>query len=193
MELKIRKIATYMEEIFIEGDKPVNEKCIVGAVMAVFKNPYAGLGFVEDLSPMIDAFSPKLGDLLPKRVIALVGGEVETFGKGVIVGTAGEIEHGSGIIHNRKFADRIRDVAQGTSPVPSAEKRAVCGSPIDLALKHKTDIRKRSHHMSFEVRIPDAPLPDEIVVICVASTKGRPQARLTESDRLSSSAKKGED
>lgn len=185
MEMKIRKIATYTEEILIEGDKPVKEKCIVGAVMAVIKNPYAGLGFVEDLSPMIDAFAPELGALLPKRIVEIVGGEVETFGKGVIVGTAGEIEHGSGIIHNRKFADRIRNVTQGTSPVPSAEKRAVCGSPIDLALKHKTDIRQRSHHMSFEVRIPDAPLPDEIVVICVASTKGRAQARLTESDRLS--------
>ncbi len=186
MDLKIRKIATYTEEILFEGDKPVKEKCVVGAVMAVISNPYAGQGFVEDLSPMFEAFAPQLGSFLPKKAAELVGREIEGFGKGVLVGTAGEIEHGSVLIHDPKFADPIRDVAKGTSPVPSAEKRAVCGSSIDLSLKHKNDIRKRSHHMSFEVRIPDAPLPDEMVVICAFSTKGRPQARLSEADRLSS-------
>ena len=187
MDLKIRKIAIYREEILIEGNKPVAGKCIVGAVMAVIKNPYAGSDFVEDLSPMIEVFSPKLGALLSERLIELIGGPIEAFGKGVIIGLAGEVEHGSGLIHHMKFADPIREVAKGTSPIPSAEKRAVCGSPIDLALKHKGDIKKRSHHISFEVRIPDAPLPDEIVVICAASTKGRPQARLSEADRPSSS------
>lgn len=42
MDLKIRKIVTYTEEIFIEGDKPVKERCVVGAAMAVIKNPYSG-------------------------------------------------------------------------------------------------------------------------------------------------------
>jgi hypothetical protein len=184
MNLELRKIVTYVEEILIEGDEPVKEKCIIGAVMAVIKNPYAGCGFVEDLSPMIEAFAPKLGAILPNMVIRLIGEEAEAFGKGALIGTAGEIEHGSGIIHNRKFSDPLRNAVAGTSPVPSAEKRGVCGSSIDIALKHKADIRTRSHHMTFEVRIPDAPFPDEIVIICAASTKGRPHPRLKESDRL---------
>jgi hypothetical protein len=154
--------------------------------MAVIKNPYAGIGFVEDLSPMVDAFAPQLGKLLPPKAVELVGSEIEAFGKGVIVGTAGELEHGSGLIHNRNFSNRIRDIAKGSSSVPSAEKVGICGSTIDLALKHKDDPRRRTHHISFEVRIPDAPLPDEMVVICAVSTKGRPQARLSEADRASS-------
>ena len=178
MDLKIRKIVTYTEEIFIEGDKPVKERCVIGAAMAVIKNPYAGRGFVEDLSPMIEAFSPKLSTLLVKKVVDLIGGEVEAYGKGALVGTAGEIEHGSGIIHTRKFGNPFRDAVEGKSSLPSAEKRGVCGSSIDMALKHKIDNKTRSHHMSFEVRIPDAPFPDEIVIICAASTKGRPHPRI---------------
>lgn len=187
MELKIRKMATYREEILVAGDKSLKERCVIGAVMAVIKNPYAGQGFVEDLNPMIETFAPQLGSLLPKKAAELVGGEIEAFGKGVLVGIAGELEHGSGLIHNRRFADPIREIAKGSSPVPSAEKVGVCGSAIDVPLKHKDDIRKRSHHMTFEVRIPDAPLPDEMVVICTVSTKGRPQARLSEADRLPTS------
>lgn len=186
MELTIRKIAMYREEILIEGDRPVKDRCVIGVAMAVIKNPYAGKGFVEDLSPMLDSFAPQLGKLLPPKAAELVGSEIEAYGKGVIVGIAGELEHGSGLIHNRNFANRIRDVAKGSSPVPSAEKVGICGSTIDLALKHKDDLRRRSHHMSFEVRIRDAPLPDEMVVICAVSTKGRPQARLSEADRASS-------
>ena len=179
MELKIRKIVTYTEEILIEGDKPLRERCLMGAAMAVIKNPYAGRGFVEDLLPEVDAFSPKLAALLGKKAVELVGGEVEAYGKGALVGTAGELEHGSALIHTLKFGNPFRwDACKGTTPLPSAEKRAVCGSSIDIALKHKMDAGIRSHHMSFEVRIPDAPLPDEIVIICAVSTKGRPHPRL---------------
>ena len=180
MELKIRKIVTYTEEILIEGEKQVKDKCVIGAAMAVIKNPYAGQSFVENLSPMIDAFAPKLGTLLGKKVVELVGGEIEAYGKGALVGAAGEIEHGSGLIHTLKFGNPFRDAAKGTTLLPSAEKRGACGSSIDIAMKHKTDATKRSHHMTFEVTIPDAPFPDEIVIICAASTKGRPHARIGE-------------
>ena len=52
------------------------------------------------------------------------------------------------------------------------------GASLDLAIKHKTDLSIRSHHMSWEVRIPDAPAPDEIVVWVVLASGGRPHARL---------------
>jgi hypothetical protein len=195
MEPKIRKIVTYSEEILIEGDKPVNERCLIGAAMAVIKNPYLGRGFVKDLLPEVDAFSPKLGALLGKKAIELVGGEVEAYGKGALVGTAGELEHGSALIHTLKFGNPFRwEACKGKTPLPSAEKRGVCGSSIDVALKHKMDPRIRSHHMSFEVRVPDAPLPEEIVIIAAVSTKGRPHARLGDfKQELSDVGMKGQD
>jgi hypothetical protein len=49
---------------------------------------------------------------------------------------------------------------------------------LDIPLKHKTDHTVRSHHQTFEVRIPDAPAPDEIVVWVALATSGRPHARL---------------
>ncbi len=54
------------------------------------------------------------------------------------------------------------------------------GAPIDVAIKHKTDLSVRSHHQTFEVRIPDAPRADEIVIWVALASSGRPQSRLAE-------------
>lgn len=178
MELKIRKIVDLVEETLLEADRAVARPVKIAAAMAVIKNPYAGR-YVQDLSPMIDSFAPKLGELLGKRCIALLGGdEVEAFGKGALVGSAGEVEHASGLIHTLKFGNPFRQAAKGTALLPAAEKRGGVGSSIDLALKHKIDPNIRSHHMTFEVRIPDAPFPDEIVIICAVANSGRPHPRI---------------
>lgn len=177
MELQIRKIVDVVEEVFVEGEKKASRPVKVAATMAVIKNPYAGR-FVEDLFPMINAFSPELGTLLGNRCVALLGGHVEAYGKGALVGSEGEVEHGSGIIHTLKFGDPFREAAKGTALLPSAEKRGGVGASLDLALKHKTDPKQRTHHMTFEVRIPDAPRADEIVIVCAASDNGRAHPRI---------------
>ena len=46
---------------------------------------------------------------------------------------------------------------------------------FDIPLKHITDATIRSHHQTVEVRIADAPHPDEIVVALAAAAQGRPQ------------------
>ena len=47
-------------------------------------------------------------------------------------------------------------VAEGGRGVDHPARIAATGATIDLAIKHKTDHSVRSHHQSFEVRIPDA-------------------------------------
>jgi len=118
--------------------------------------------------------------VMPGQATELLGGEAEAYGKGALVGIDGEVEHGSAIIHNLRFGDRVREPVAGTSLLPSAEKRGPPGAPLDLAIKHKTDHRVRSHHQTFEVRIPDAPGPDEIVIWVALASSGRPQSRLGE-------------
>jgi hypothetical protein len=110
-----------------------------------------------------------------------VGEQVESFGKGVIVGLAGELEHGVAITHSLLFGNPFREMCgNAKSLLPSGEKRGPAGCSLDVPLKHKNDATKRSHHMSIEIRVPDAPLPDEIVVVAAISDKGRPHARLPE-------------
>ena len=45
-------------------------------------------------------------------------------------------------------------------------------------MKHLHDAAARSHFITLEFSIPDAPNPDEIVVVLGASTGGRPHARI---------------
>jgi hypothetical protein len=177
--LEIRKLVTYVEDYLREGGREQRPPIRVAAAMAVVNNPLAGR-YVEDLNdPLVEEYAPILGGLLgPAAVAALGGADVEAYGKGALVGAAGEIEHGSAIIHTLRFGNRFRDAANGTALLPSAEKRGGRGSGLDIALKHKHDHAVRSHHWTFEVRVPDAPRADEILVVCAAASSERPNARI---------------
>jgi len=178
MEPRIRKLAVYTETVTEEGGRPLERPLRLAAAMAVVRNPYANAPYVEDLSQLIETHCPVIGELLAEELHRLIGDEAEAFGKGALVGTAGDIEHGSAIIHSLKFGNPIRGRLKGESLLPSAEKRGATGASLDIALKHKNDVKIRSHHLTFEVRIPDAPLPDEIVVVAAAASSGRPHARI---------------
>lgn len=181
--MSIRKLVIFLEETYIEGGKEAGRPTRIAAACAVISSPFAGK-FVEDLSPIINQYCKAMGEMLPRRVteaLGIEGGQVESFGKGVIVGLAGEIEHGVAITHSLLFGNPFRKICgNAKSLLPSGEKRGPAGCCLDVPLKHRNDSTKRSHHMSIEVRIPDAPLPDEIVVIAAVSDKGRPHARLPE-------------
>jgi hypothetical protein len=179
--MSIRKIVTVVEEILIEGEKEVTKPTKVAAAMAVIKNPFAGK-YVEDLSPLIDEYSAKLGEMLAKRAVQALGvkpEEVEAYGKGALVGSDGEIEHGSAIIHTMLWGHPFRgQTGGGTTLMPAAEKRGAMGASIDVPLKHKADGNIRSHHQTFQVNISDAPKNDEIIVVAAVANSGRPLARI---------------
>ncbi|MEU1980869.1 amino acid synthesis family protein [Nocardia sp. NPDC019395] len=176
--MNVRKIATIVEEILLEGGRPVAPVARVAVVAAVIENPWADKGFVEDLSPGIDENASDLGALLAPRVIEALGATAEAYGKAAIVGLGGEIEHGSGLIHTLKFGDHFRKAANATTLLPAVEKRGPAGIVFDIPLKHITDATIRSHHQTVEVRIPDAPHANEIVIALAAAAQGRPQQRL---------------
>ena len=83
-----------------EGGRAVDPPARVAIVAAaVIENPWAGQGFVEDLTAGIDATASDLGALLAPRVLEALGAPAEAYGKAAIVGLDGEIEHGSALIH----------------------------------------------------------------------------------------------
>ena len=74
MQLTIRKIVTYKETILVEGGRDAPEPLDIFAAAAVVRNPWAGRGFVEDLSPEIQAFGPILGQRLTDEMLKMAGG-----------------------------------------------------------------------------------------------------------------------
>lgn len=147
------------------------------AVCAVVKNPYAGQGYVEDLSELIEA-SGGIGTMLGKEAARLLGAPVESYGKAGLVGSAGEQEHVNAAVTS-VFGNAFRDaIGGGEAWITSVTKPAAPGEIIDVPLAFKDEIWVRSHYDALAVRIPDAPHPDEIVVIAAVANRGRLNARV---------------
>lgn len=178
----VRKIVTYVEETLIEGGRAAPRPLRMAAAAAVVESPWAGRGFVEDLRPGILETAPVLGDLLVPRLMEAVGGTdaVEAYGKAAVVGVNGEVEHASALIHTLRFGNALREAAGGTSFLPFTNKRGGPDCAITIPMKHKVKEKEgtRSHFITIEFSIPDAPGPDEIVVAIAAATGGRPHHRI---------------
>lgn len=176
--VQIRKIVTTVEEIRHEGgpapDRPVKR----AACLAVIKNPYAGR-YEPDITPLMAALEP-LGLEMSQRLIDALGGDpkkVEGYGKGSIIGTAGELEHGACWHVPGGYAMRGL-LGSAKAIVPSATKVGAPGARLDVALGHKDAAYVRSHFDAMEVGIHDAPRADEIVYCLVMTDGGRIHARV---------------
>ncbi|MGY1885052.1 amino acid synthesis family protein [Blastococcus sp. SYSU DS0753] len=147
------------------------------AVCAVMENPYAGKGYVEDLSELVES-SGFIGTMLGEEAARLLGDPVESYGKAGLVGTDGEQEHVNAAVTS-VFGDAFRSaIGGGRAWITSVTKAATAGAVIDVPLAYKDEIWVRSHYDALEVRIPDAPHPDEIVVIAAVANRGRINARV---------------
>lgn len=178
VDVDVRKIVTVVEEVHTEGGRgdgggPLTKV----AVAVVFKNPYAGKPFTEDLSELIEA-SAGLGRLIGERANEAIGGEVESHGKAVVVGTAGEQEHGNAA-KTTEFGNPFREgFGGGKAWLPSTTKRSAPGATVDVPLCYKDEIWVRSHYDTITIQIEDAPAPDEIVLIGAVASRGRLNARV---------------
>lgn len=174
----VREIVTVIEEIRHEfGPRPATPR-LRAAVMAAIRNPYAGR-YVDDILPMMEALKP-LGLDMSRRLIDALGGEpkrIEAYGKGGIVGEAGELEHGA--LWHVPGGYAMRELLGGAKAiVPSTTKLAGIGARIDIPLHHREAAYVRSHFDSIEVGIPDAPRRDEIVFVLAMTTGPRVHARV---------------
>lgn len=180
MAIEIRKTLLHVETTFVEGGKASPQPLKLIAAVAVLRNPWAGQGFVEDLRPEIHAAAPVLGRLLTDMVIEAAGSgdKVEGYGKSAIVGLNGEVEHASALIHTLRFGNFYRTAVGAKSYLAFCNTRGPANAPLMIPLMDKNDEGRRSHYLTIQTSIADAPAADEIVVALGASIGGRPHHRI---------------
>src|SRR6202035_4441822 len=120
--VELRKRIVTVEDIFHEGGPRADAPYRRAAILAVIKNPFAGR-YVEDIVGFSDDLKP-LGLEMARALIDALGGDpkaIEGYGKGAIVGAAGEIEHGA--LWHVPGGYAMREALGGAQAiVPSAKK-----------------------------------------------------------------------
>lgn len=177
-EVVVRKFLVAVEEIFHEGGPISAVPPRRGAILAVIRNPFAGryveaiAGFMKDLEP--------LGLDMARKLLHALGGDpaaIEGYGKGAVVGQAGEIEHGA--LWHVPGGYAMREIlGDAKAIVPSTKKVGGPGTRLDVPVTHVNASYVRSHFDAVEVGIPDAPRADEIVLALVMTTGSRVHARV---------------
>jgi hypothetical protein len=177
VNIKIRRSFVVVEERKEEAGRIAKQPLRRVAAVAVVENPFSGR-YVDDLRPMIEA-SVGLGEEIAKIALAAFGQQkVQSYGKGGIVGIAGEQEHANALL-TTAFANPIRDaIGGGEAWISSFTKVGGPGTPIDIPMNHIDDVYVRSHYDGMSLVLPDAPKPDEVAVIFCIASGGRLNARV---------------
>src|SRR6201997_682242 len=187
--IRIKRVLTYLDETRVADGRDTVPPLRKAAAVAIIDNPYAGR-FVQDLSPLTRASEAIGREICAIAVQLLAPDKAVSYGKAAIVGTNGEQEHGNAML-TTVFGNVMREaVGGGKAWISSMTKRAAPGSSIDVPLAHKDALYVRSHYDGMTIMLPDAPQPDEIAIIAVYATRGRPNHRV---GGLSAADIKGED
>jgi hypothetical protein len=175
---EIITVRTEIETIYHEGGPPPETPHLRGFIAAVAKNPFAGK-YVEDIAPMMDALKP-LGMRLAAQLIKALRGKpssIEAYGKGAIVGSAGETEHAA--LWHVPGGYAMRELlGDAKAIVPSTKKIGTVDTRLDVPLTHINAAYVRSHFDAIECGVPGAPAADEIIYILTMATGSRVHARV---------------
>tara|TARA_B100001146_G_C16164791_1_gene427337 strand:- start:452 stop:1036 length:585 start_codon:yes stop_codon:yes gene_type:complete len=177
-EIVLRKSAIITETTFHEGGPAPEVPLRRAAAMSVIANPYAGRYHAE-IAPFMEDLKP-LGVQMAKDLIDALGGDagaIEGYGKGAIIGTNGELEHGA--LWHVPGGYAMRELMPASAAiVPSTKKIGGPGTRLDVPLTHANASYVRSHFDAMEVGLPDGPKADELLLVLVMSTGSRIHARV---------------
>ena len=125
--MHIRKIITIVDEARSEAGIAATPPLRKVAAVAIVGNPFAGR-YQSDLSSLVTA-SAALGEEVSAIALAALGPyPVESYGKGAVIGLAGEQEHGVALL-TTVFGNVIRATAGGGKAwISSLTKRAAPGA-----------------------------------------------------------------
>jgi hypothetical protein len=196
--IEIRRTLTHVEDIQHEFGPRAEVPLRRGAIAIVLANPYAGR-YEPEILPMMEALTPVGIDMAHRLRAAMdVAVErIESYGKGAIVGSAGELEHGAlwhvpGGYAMRELlgwkGDRTSYLKGTAVPddqpgnalaiVPATKKVGGPGTKLDVPLTHINASYVRSHFDAIEVYVPGAPAADEVVFVLAMTTGARVHQRV---------------
>ncbi len=176
-EFVVRKMQLIIEEVYHDGGPKPEAPRRLGAILACTSNPFAGR-YEAEVQPAMEDLKP-LGAEMSQRLITALGGkdQVDGYGKGAIVGEAGELEHAA-LWHVPGGYAMRGQLNDSNAIVPSCMKRGGIGSRLDIPLGHINAAYVRSHFDGIEVGLPDGPKADEIVFGLAMSSGGRIHSRM---------------
>ena len=135
-EVIVRKTILTIEDIFHEGGPVSGTPLKRAAISSVISNPFAGR-YVEEITGFIDDLRP-LGLQMATRLLDALGGDpsvVEGYGKGAIIGEAGELEHGA--LWHAPGGYSMRELLPASKAiVPSTKKVGGPGTRLDVPVTH---------------------------------------------------------
>ena len=167
----IRKIVTLREIVLSELGRAAVRPIVRAVGIGIIHNPFAGR-WAEDLRPLFEA-GAALGERLMPELVRLLDGPAVSYGKGALVGIAGEMEHSGACVHPMLGRPMRAAIGGGQAVISSNVKVASPGTPLDVPLGHKDDPWSFEHFDTITVSVADAPRSDEIVVIMVIADGGR--------------------
>ena len=137
MAMHLRKLILLMEETHAVARSQVSPAARKVLAAAVVRNPLAGSEATDDDLGALVALGGEVGALLGTRGAEALGAPVLAYGKAVIVGTAGQLEHGAAVLHP-KFGGAVRAaIGHGVDIMPSTKKVASAGAGIDVPIHQK--------------------------------------------------------
>ncbi|MBV8492530.1 MAG: amino acid synthesis family protein [Alphaproteobacteria bacterium] len=167
----IRKIVTLREVTYSELGHQAARPIVRAVGIGVIRNPFAGR-WAEDLRLLSEAGSA-LGERLMPRLVEMLDGPTVSYGKGALVGVAGEMEHGGACVHPMLGRPMRAAIGGGQAVIGSNVKVAAPGTLLDVPLGHKDDPWSFEHFDTVTVSVADAPRPDEIAVVIAIADGGR--------------------
>ncbi len=176
-DFKVRKIVLQLEEIFHEGGPLADPAPMKGAVYAICANPFAGR-YAPELQPAMEALKP-LALTLTDRLVAALGGRamIDAYGKGAMVGEAGEHEHGA-IWHVSGGYGMRERLGEARAIVPSAMKVGGMGTTLDVPLGHLNAAYVRSRFDVITIACADGPRANEVLFALAMARGGRVHSRM---------------
>lgn len=176
----LRRVVILEQELFREGGSSLEAPIKQVAVGAVVKNPWIDKGVESELQLSARHIAARLAMVLSTRILEATGGakHIAAFGKGAIVGEAGELEHAAALTHSPYFASHLRKFFEGEAVISFADARAEAGDALIVPLCEKGTGVVRNFYQSIRFQVSDAPLPNEILVVAAVATGPRPFPRV---------------
>jgi amino acid synthesis protein len=176
--VQFREMTLVVQDVFSEGGRELATPCRRAAACGVLRNPHAGRAPLDDFTDLVD-LSVEAGKVLTARALeALNPLPPRGYGKAVIVGTAGDLEHGASMIHVRIGLAMRQGAGGGPALIPGNSKVGGPGTSIDVIFGGLEDAWDYDAMDTMTISVPGAPRPDEILLVVAFLGGTRPNARI---------------